>query len=71
MNTNKTDTSNLQSSLDVYRAAACTLNDQLRRVQARINDLEHQVNLILFKVFYMCISNHIFNEIKRRFYFVL
>ena len=58
MNTNNTETSNLQRSLKVYRAAACTLNNQLWRVQARINDLEHEVSLILFKDIYVCISNH-------------
>ena len=35
---------NIFSSLSDYRAAACTLNNTLRSVQAKIVDLEHQVS---------------------------
>ena len=39
---------------------ACTLNDQLRMVQAKIVGLEHQVSLIL--LFCTCILKHTVNS---------
>ena len=64
------DVNNLISSLIDYRAAACSYNNQIQALQARVAGLENQVslcfksNVYVLKAFSCYIMKLKFNKIK-------